>query len=378
MVQGVVRLNGPKPIEVDMQGSGTGKMRGGSAVTTMLIVVSLALSWMVVGAGSASANHGDPLSRFDRWILESRPVTIHRDGDAYRLKLKVTQIRGVDSRTELAVTLRSVSNPAGVTRAVQTYDYTQELYTGNPFTRQHNMSTAQFDDQGALDGDEALRLAFIATKSTMRRCDGHIRRRVGRLSGTVKFRTGSGEIGLITEMPRTAVLMHHDGDCPDDYTMPCPGNSRALEASRHRYTRDRTRRVALEARRREDSGSATINLETTLYLPSPTSPRRVVREIHAVVPLSSVKIADDLSQATIAPPRGSLLTGTLKAAIEDPEQPSADPDACGEPSRLYLRSTRGPAHLTGNLRGNFWIGADFRTKTTPFHSARAKRTVMAH
>lgn len=307
-------------------------------------------------------------------------MRIQREGNEYRLRLKVIQSRGFDDDgTEFALTLRSLSDPAGVTRAVQTYDYTQEIYTGNPFTREHNMSTAEFDDQGALDGDEAVRLTFTATENTTQHCDGHILRRVGRLSGTVKFRTGSGEIGLITEMPRTAVLLHHDGDCADDYTMPCPGNSRALEASRYRYTRDRSRWVAFEARRREDSGSATINLATTLSIPGTTSPRRVVREISAVVPLSSVKIADDLSQATIVPPRGSFLTGTLKATIEDPEQPSPyNPDWCGEPLRPYVRSTRGPAQLTGNLRGKFWIGADFRTKTTPFHRAGAERTVMAN
>jgi hypothetical protein len=271
----------------------------------------------------------------------------------------------------VAVTLRSVSDPAGAVRAVQTHDYVHEVYDRSAFTARRDLSTAKYDDGGTLAGDQGMHLTFKATKAATSRCDGHIRTRVGRLEGTLKLRTGPGHIGLVTELPRTAVLLHHDGDCPRPPVHQCPGTNRGIRARMSTRRAEITKEV--DAHVEEGASTASIRLYQSRYRGSATGATRVTREIRATVPAGAVTISD--SFAKIRPPEGSFFTGRMNASFAQPETPhTQNPFTCGS-RRTYIYSLR-DATVTGNLRGNWWIGEDFRLDPDRVETATGYRNVM--
>ena len=314
------------------------------------------------------------------WTLTSRWRTIERDGETYRVRLRVMEHRGFDNEyVDVYVIVRQVRDPAGPVRAVQTHEIRQEFSRANEtFDQRRDLSAARFDDAGLLGDGEHLRLRFTATRPGTSRCDGHLHRRVGRLSGSIAFDTGEGTLDLLTELPRRAVLQHDDGDCPGPSTDPseCPGDRRTLLAGRS-GTRGRYSHFEfLTATLHDGAPTATVTIESNLSI-TRTNPRNVRRRIDATLPARNVAIEDDMSRFAITGAPRSYLRGALTATFtSSASPPMASPSSCGDDGRPYTTTRRYEGATEGDLRAVFWIGVDFDVERRPLDYATAERTRM--
>lgn len=337
------------------------------------VAVLVALAIVLAGLVASAPAHADEdgVDGATRWLLQSRPTTIERGGRPYELRVQVESFRGFDHGAPgVMITLRSLSDPIGPVRATQTHRLSY-LIKGS-FRHRADLSRASLNDGRALGAHQGLRLSFAATRPAEDQCDGHIRRRVGRLSGSLRLRTGTGQIGLLTELPRTAVLYHHDGDCEQDYRLPCPGNTLRLDGSEISYRNGVPTSTFTRFARHADAPTAEVRVERSV------SGHRLARssEIVATLPAWRVAIADDMSEATVTAARGSYLRGTLNVSFSGPEQPdSNNPHYCDR-AGAYAETLRFDGDQSGHLAAMFWIGPELDLPTRDMH-VNAYRTVMA-
>ena len=334
--------------------------------TAVVLLLLLFGTQLVAGAGPAAASHEDRLWPNTRWVLKTRPTTVVRDGEQYRLRITVRESvikeeyenSTTTYREESAVvTMWSRSNPQGVAKAVQTHDYDYLINEdfGNHFRHSSTLEDATVRGGDPRSDEMRLRLAFDAETPGTRGCNGHITRRSGAITGSFEFHSVRGDIGSVTKVPTRAVLTHHDGQCPNETFRRCSGDGLGAYAYR-----DGDRDMRVEATVLDGQDTATVTVYHRRWSRSSAH-----HEIRAVVPRSRVRIAPDLSSVTIRGLAGTYLRGRLHATATLPEQPRSG-SQCGRDEECADAYTmRGTNAYTGDFVADFWIGADRRAASGP-------------
>ena len=338
--------------------------RGIALLLTTLVVAS----WGVGVGVPAGAQHDARLASGTRWILKTRPVTVVRDGERYKLRLTVKEFREEgDSYEQMTVTVWSRSNPAGVSKSVQTHDFDFDVPRAdhNKFLHNRTLTGASITGTGRMGGErEMMHVAadFDGTGELTRSCDGHLRRRTGRLSGSFTFNGGQGPLGDVTELSRRAVLIHHDGQCqPDRYTA-CRANAVASYADR-----DGRKPMTVEALRADGAETASITV---------TYEKWGEHEVRATVPASHVRIAEDLSSVTIRGASGTYLKGTLAATADSAAVPGPPINCGANGTDAYIRTIRLMTDYEGDLTARYWIGPDVTAESHPLPGNAARITTF--
>lgn len=328
----------------------------------LTVVLALVLAALVLPATPAAADAND------YWSMTSSPVTVRRDGVDYKMSISVSE----SSTFEIAqINLFKRSNPAGVASAQQNHGFFMDVKSGNNrFTHPEiNLSRARFNAGNEFGQYGTMDLRFTADRTLKKTCNGHLRTRGGKLSGTVNFKTGTAKFGTITVRPTRALLFFDDGDCPGGGGTggnACPSRSRSIYAGRE------AKPMSITGYKIDGADTASVIVDWTQPLKNKEG--SLSHQVLATLPASKFTVGNTATTGTIEGVRGTWLSGKATYTASEGSTFTSAPQNCGGDKEYVNKSSFGT--LTGRLKADFFLGPDRAVNDARMEYAGAQRYIV--
>jgi hypothetical protein len=328
-----------------------------------VLVLGTVLAGMLLPAAPAQA--AEP-----SWTLTTSPGTVTRNNQKYLMTVQVHEQSGVES---LTLTLRKVSDPAGVKRSVQSHTFGFSL--SNKFAHTSStLKTAKLATGTALGKYGSMTLNFAQNAALRTSCGGRIKTRTGTISGSMGFKTNVSNFGTITNRPTRGTLVYDNGKCAATNgegggggVNACPSPDSMLSGSR-----DGGAPMTLVASKRSPSAtSASVFAAWMQNLPVANG--WLSHTIAATLPGANVTIPNNLSSGKVVGASGTWLSGTANYAPNGGAFTTPKTN-CGT-DKAYTMTLR-MGTITGNFKADYWLGPDRSLGQGPLSNAMASRTVI--